>query len=509
LRTEIHWYYAAEILTAAEVVAKTKGAYPVLVTSFKCAPDSFVMDYFKKVMESHGKPYLIIQLDDHCSSVGYETRAEAAIRSFRNHFNAGRKWSSPADASEGKPLKKRHPLDKTLIFPNWDHLSLRLVVANLRRAGIDARLLEETSSVILKSLRYNTGQCLPLNIIAQEFIDYVRNHNLDPEKTVLWMAGSQIACNIGLYPYHIKGIFNAYGRDMQKANVYVGGTSLADISLKLPIDTYFAYMFGGFLRKIGCRLRPYEKIKGTTDQVIQRSLDILADAFSGNRPKIDAVFEVVSLFEKIEITETSDTALRPKVAIFGDLYARDNPVINQNLIHFIEEHGGEVITTPYSAYVKMIAKPYLRKWFIEGQYLSVLSSKALLTEVQRREKRYFKLFNRILNEPDVRYDEPPAKILAEYNLCLENTGESMDNILKIFYLTKYHPDLALFVQVSPAFCCPALVTEAMARIIEKKTGIAMVSITYDGTGGSKNDIVIPYLKYPRDNLFKKRCTFSG
>jgi predicted nucleotide-binding protein (sugar kinase/HSP70/actin superfamily) len=507
LLAELHWYYAAEILAAAEVVANTNGAYPVLVTSFKCAPDSFVIDYFKKVMESHAKPYLIVQLDDHSSSVGYETRAEAAIRSFRNHFNDGRKWSSPVDAPEGKPLKKRHPLDKTLIFPNWDHLSLRLVVANLRRAGIDARLLEETPSGIQKSLRYNTGQCLPLNIIAQEFIDYVRTHNLDPEKTVLWMADSQIACNIKLYPHHIKGIFNAYGRGMQKANVYVGGASLADISLKLPIDTYFAYMFGGFLRKIGCRLRPYEKIKGTTDKVTQRSLDILADAFSGSRSKTEAVAEVVSLLERIEIAEASGTALRPKVAIFGDLYARDNPVLNQDLIHFIEEHGGEVITTPYSAYVKMIAKPYLRKWLIEGHYLSVLSSKALLMELQRREKRYFKLFNRILNEPDVRYDEPPAKILAAYNLCLENTGESMDNILKIFYLSKYHPDIALFVQVSPAFCCPALVTEAMARVIEKKTGIPMVSITYDGTGGSKNDIVIPYLKYPRDNLFKNFALF--
>ena len=62
-------------------------------------------------------------------------------------------------------------------------------------------------------------------------------------------------------------------------------------------------------------------------------------------------------------------------------------------------------------------------------------------------------------------------------------------------------------QISPAFCCPALVTEAMGRVIEKKTGIPMVSITYDGTGGSKNDIVIPYLKYPRDNLIKKRCAF--
>ena len=47
---------------------------------------------------------------------------------------------------------------------------------------------------------------------------------------------------------------------------------------------------------------------------------------------------------------------------------------------------------------------------------------------------------------------------------------------------KYHPDVALFVQTSPAFCCPSLVTEAMAKEIEKNTGTPIVSITFAKTG---------------------------
>jgi hypothetical protein len=49
----------------------------------------------------------------------------------------------------------------------------------------------------------------------------------------------------------------------------------------------------------------------------------------------------------------------------------------------------------------------------------------------------------------------------------------------------------------------------MARDIENQTGIPMVSITYDGTGGSKNDVIIPYLTYPRANLVKEGLQFSG
>ena len=44
--------------------------------------------------------------------------------------------------------------------------------------------------------------------------------------------------------------------------------------------------------------------------------------------------------------------------------------------------------------------------------------------------------------------------------------ESIEQALTIAHLVKEHPDLCLFVQTNPAFCCPSLVTEAMASKIE-------------------------------------------
>ncbi|MBI5739797.1 MAG: CoA activase [Nitrospirae bacterium] len=494
LCNELLWYYASEILRSAEVVARSGKAYPVFVTSFKCSPDSFAVEYFKKLMDAHDKPYLILQLDEHSSKVGYETRIEAAVRSFRNHHrslvSAGKKKPA-AYGSSLVPVKEHQLSGKTLIIPNWDNLSMNLIVANLRSEGIDARLLEETHSSIQKSLRYNSGQCIPLSIIAQEFIDYVEKHDLDPAKTVLWMLDTTLSCNLRMYPHHIKNILNTHGNGMSKAGVYTGKLSFIDISLRLPVDTYFAYMFGGLVRKMGCRIRPYEKVKGETDKAIKKSIDILSAAFLGKRSKESAVAEAVSYFEAIETRYEE----RPKVAIYGDMYVRDNEVMNQGLVHFIEANGGEVITTPFSSYLKMISGQYFRKWFIEGKYLDILSTKTLIATVTMLEKNYYKYFERILKEPELEYNESPEKLLSQYNIRLENTGESMDNILKLFYIKKHYPDVALFVQANPALCCASVITEAMAKEIEKKTGTPMVSVTYDGTGGNKNDVIIPYLKY--------------
>jgi len=507
LLEQLHWHYAAEIVKAATRVAETPGAYPVLITSFKCTPDAFVVEYFKRILDRFEKPYLILQLDEHDSSVGYETRIEAAIRSFKNH-NSSKKKTVGAKLHTPTILKKASFGGKTLIMPNWGDISQRLVVANLRQAGIDARLLEEHETSIRKSLRHNTGQCIPLNIIGQEFIDFIERHDLDPANCVLWMIRSAIPCNLGLFSHHIKHILSAHGRGFEAAGVYSGVMSLGDISKKLPVNTYFAYMFGGLVKKMGCKLRPYERNPGETDTVIEKSMEILENAFLGNQKKESAVAQVVRLFQGIQIEgQGPGRDRRPKVAVFGDLYARDNEMFNQGLIHQIESWGGEVVTTPYSSLAKMIVKPYLRKWFVEGNYLNVLSSKAVITAVTLLEKKYYKQFEQVLREVEPVYDDDPQIILERYNVRIENTGESMENLMKIHYIIKQHPDLALFVQTSPAFCCPSLVTEAMAKDIEKNTGVPVVSITYDGTGGHKNESIVPYLNFlkgpGREHRFEK------
>jgi len=511
LLDQLHWHYAAEIVRAAAQIAVLPSAYPVLVTSFKCTPDSFVVEYFKQVMDRHTKPYLVLQLDEHDSNVGYETRIEAAIQSFKNHHGLTRQTAGVVNTRA--PMRKPAAAalnGKTLILPNWGDISQRLVVAALRREGVDALLLEERQTSIQKSLRYNTGQCIPLNIIGQEFIDTIKRHDLDPARCLLWMVRSAMPCNLGLFPHHIRHLLISHGKGFENADVYPGVMSFADISKRLPVTIYFAYMFGGFLNKMGCTIRPYEKIPGETNRVIQQSLAILEDAFSGRRNKERALQDVVQRMDAIEKTDLKrGAAPRPKVAIFGDLYVRDNAMFNQDLVRQIEDWGGEVVPTPYSSYVKMIARPYLRKWFVEGNYLSVLSSKAMIAAVTHLEKKYNKHFKLVLKETEPAYDDSPDAILAQYNVRIENTGESMENLLKIHYLLKHHPDISLFVQTSPAFCCPSLVTEAMAGEIEKNTGIPVVSITYDGTGSNKNETIIPYLRFLKNRARVKDIHQAG
>jgi len=500
----VHWKYAAHVLKAAENVAGTPGLYPVFITSFKCTPDSYAVEYFKKIMDAGNKPYLILQLDEHDSSVGYETRIEAGIRSFKNHFDKVRhEEKEKANYLEVNPVVSKDVSSlrrKTLLLPRWDGYVGTLMVSVLDHEGIDARMVDESKESIQRSLSQNTGQCIPLHIMVQNTVDYIRKHELDPKNVVMWNIASRISCNLGIFPYYMKSLFEGMEEGFDKIEVYAGGLAFFDFSLKTSLNMFFAYMFGGILRKMGCRIRPYEINKGETDAVLERSLKIFEASFRDGTSRETAVEEVVSLLESIPVTGETG---KPKVAIFGDLYARDNEILNQDLIKTIESNGGEAVTTPYSDLMKIVAEPYIKKWQLEGNYSEAWKGKVLRPGAALIEKKYMKYFNRILQERPHSLPGSPEEILDQYGLKIEQSGESIENALKIISLIHTYSDISLFVQTNPAFCCPSLVTEAMAGRIEEITGVPIVTIEYDGTGAPKNNDIIPYLRLRGEEVKEK------
>jgi len=496
LLKSFHWNYTAKILEVSHIVSKMEGTYPVYVSSFKCGPDSFALQYFKRIMDKANKPYLILELDEHDSSVGYETRIEAAIRAFKNHSRTKFEKMLNERSLPVNPVITKNFKGKKLLFPSWDDISASLIVALLKSTGIDAEMVPVTKTSIKNGPRNNSGQCLPVNIMIESFIEYIETNNLDPKQCVAWMMDAVLACNIRLYPHLMKTSFEAHGKGLENLEVYMGEITMTDISMQVALNLYFVFMFAGMLRKLGNKVRPYEVNKGETDIVMEKSREVFYNAFLNKTNIDDALKIVVNKFKNIKVVKES----RPKVAILGDLYVRDNDLMNQDVVRAIEEAGGEAITTPYNEYAMMIAAPYIKRWMKLGYYKEAVSIKALTTLVGQLEKKYYKRFNEILQEEKHIYSSNFKEILADYGVTVSHSGESFDNLIKIDTLSKNYPDISLFVLTNPAFCCAGAVTEAMSSKVEDLTNIPVVALNYDGTGSDQNKKLIPYIKYARNKI---------
>ena len=305
------------------------------------------------------------------------------------------------------------------------------------------------------------------------------------------MMESKGTCNIRQYPFYIKRILENYGNGLEKAAVYSGELTHRDMSLSITYYGYFAYMLGGLFRKIACRIRPYELNHGQTDEVNEEVHSILVDALAGKRSIDTSIKEGIRMFEQIEYEKK---ARKPLVAIFGDLYLRDNDIMNQELVRSIEEAGGEALVTPYNDYAKLIIENIFRRAIQRGEVVTTGMNRIILNLLKFMDERYYKAFAPILGPAPVIRPRELELELADFNINPLHSGESYDNLLKIFYIVENYPHVSLFVQTNPSFCCPALVTEAMTQKIKEKTGVPVVTVTYDGTSDRMNDVIVPYIQ---------------
>lgn len=136
----------------------------------------------------------------------------------------------------------------------------------------------------------------------------------------------------------------------------------------------------------------------------------------------------------------------------------------------------------------------VRRAAYRGEYFNAARLRVIGSCLNLLEDKYYRYFETFLGPKNIINPKKLEKYLANFNIKPYHSGESYENILKIFYFMENYPDISLFVQANPAFCCPSLVTEAMSGEITRITGVPVVTITYDGTNDYKNDVIIPYLQ---------------
>ena len=79
------WPFGQHILSGAKLVRRDPRLFAVYLTNHGCGPDTMISHLFAEEMA--GKPYLQIEMDEHCSKVGVETRVEAFLNAIE-HYEA-------------------------------------------------------------------------------------------------------------------------------------------------------------------------------------------------------------------------------------------------------------------------------------------------------------------------------------------------------------------------------------------------------------------------------------
>ena len=476
---QMHWHYGRQMMAALDTVAVNPNIYPVFISCFRCSPDAYLMTAFKARMEKMGKPYLILQLDEHGSDVGYQTRIEAAAETFATHFAS--KSVAPATREIVRRIKTEPDKGDTLLIPYTDGRINRLQAAVFRSAGYDARVMTLTPDQIHLGYRYASGgECLPNVAILGSMIDFIKKEALDPENTMLYLPSICLACNFPQYGAMIMNGLAHAGILGTGILTFNGLESVPGLSMRENVALLAAANIGSLLHKLAFRLRPYETIKGATEKALAEAEAAVMDHIMTGKSMINAAKAVREIVEKLPRPDKR----KPRIAVLGDLYAKYNDVLNERVWDLAESLGGEILVPSYNEMV------------IHGIYADALEkgtdTKSVATMV-KFEQKFEAVFTGILDDQFEPTPEECHQLMQKYGMDQPIPGETAISIGRTLHYAE--KDLvSAIIHVNPVFCCPGVVSSAIFKRLQEETGIPVIDLFYDGTN-KPNSRIIPHLYY--------------
>jgi len=221
--------------------------------------------------------------------------------------------------------------------------------------------------------------------------------------------------------------------------------------------------------------RPYEKEKGKTDEVYQKSLKRLCEAILKGEDLEEILQKSIEDFNQVEV---GGLGTKPLIGIVGEIFVRLNRFANENVIRKIEQFGGEAWIAPLTEwilYVNTIAK----KRSLKKKSFSNLLKVFLTDYYQKKDEHHLeKLFRghlRNFGEPKTRSIFRKAKPYLDSSF----EGEAILSVGKTVDFARR--GASGVVNIMPFTCMPGtIVSTLLKRYREENNNIPILNMAYDG-----------------------------
>jgi len=449
----MYWHYGERILTMAGRIRRTRDLYPVYLTNFGCGPDSFVLTRFEEIMK--GRPYLIIELDEHGSDTGYLTRIEAFMDVLREHGNDDEK--PPATTGTFHPTWKRS--GRKLWIPPMHEISARITAAGFRAWGFDAEALpvEDGNAHEIGRRGVRGSECLPASTTIGVFLHTMRRIGADPREHALFMPTAEGPCRFGQYTLLHRKILAENG--FEGAEIFSPSSVNSYMGMPESLRMYLwdILISGDMLYKQICARRPYEVEPGSVDRAAEEAIRRVESAAERKGDLVAATGRALASIGRVPVSMTQ----RPLVGIVGEIYVRCNPYCNNNLVRAIEGFGGEAWLAPISEWI--LYTSWMERYFARLHRTGFWNRTIVGLRTAYIFHRYH-VFERAMDPYLAHRREPAMESLLErgrLHLPLDFEGEAILTLARAAAFAD--AGAALVVNCAPFGCMPGNITGALFR----------------------------------------------
>jgi predicted nucleotide-binding protein (sugar kinase/HSP70/actin superfamily) len=475
---DMYWRSGQKMLRAARFLAGHDKLYPLVIGNFSCGPDSFILKYFRE--ELRGKPFLHIEIDEHSADAGAITRCEAFLDSIGHR----------SDMQAGKQPRKRRTaypsLKNRLVYipPMADHA--HAVAAAFERCGVHAEVLPESErETVEMGMKYVSGkECYPCAITTGDMLKKALTPGFDPSRSAFFMPSGSGPCRFGQYNVFHKRVLESVGlpdvpvfAPNQDEGLY---DALETVSDDFVLNAWKGIVAIELLMKCLHETRPYERQKGSSDELYKHHLERLVNSLRGRNGRLeDALKAVRNDFKNLPKTGER----KPLIGIIGEIYVRSNRFSNEDIVRKVEHLGGAVSLATFEEWIFYVNAMSIRRCLRRREFPAAAKDALKRFFQIRIEKRYsgpFKKCLRTLHEPSTRQ---LLRLSAPY---IPDTfeGEAVLSIGKSVDLAR--GGASGIINTIPFGCMPGTIVAGVMQVVKREYEIPFITLPYDGTESSTN-----------------------
>jgi len=494
LHSEIYWSYGQKILRAADIIRQDNRLFAVYLSNFSCGPDSFLMPFFKDIMGS--KPCLQLEIDEHSADAGVVTRIEAFLESLKNYKE---KTEGRRQKAENKG-RKTDAGKRTLYVPYMGDASYGMAGC-LRAYGQPAEVMPiADEAALMRGRAYTTGkECLPCAITCGEMLSVLSRDGVKPEDAAFFMPGASGPCRFGLYHCMQRLILKQAGVDeaivvspnqdssfySQFVNSFDGSTHSTSSgqagftwAMTFIKDIWTSIAGIDLLHKLILRLRPFAAEPKQAQEVYENCVRQWVEEVEKRSPlagKVRLFERFADDFAKVKL---NNKLQKPRIGVVGEIYVRNHPFANLNIIRRLEELGAACDLAPLAEWI-YYTNFTRNKMAKRGGQMRNLFNNAIQNFFQHRIERTLaapleKRFGRLA--------ELPIKHVIELAKPYIDDSFEGEAILSIGKMVEYHEDgFGGVVNVMPFTCMPSTIVSTQTRRLSADCGeMPILNLSFDG-----------------------------
>lgn len=369
LQVRDQWAYHSRLYASTFFVKGMENLELIQLNSFGCGLDAVTTDEVHEILSGSGKIYTLLKIDEVSNLGSAKIRIRSLFAAIEERKNIERKKTTPKNRAKRLVFTKKMKKTHTILCPQMSPIHFELVSQAFNSCGYNLEVMPAIDRESVDTgLKYvNNDACYPSVIVVGQIINALKSGKYELDNVSVAVSQTGGGCRASNYIFFIRKALEKFGQGhipvisinangIEKNPGMTYSPSLINRSLQ-------ALVYGDLLMRVLYKVRPYEKIEGSTNKLFNKWMSICKESVKiGNLNEYKKnIYSIVNEFDTLPIIHMQ----KPKVGVVGEILVKFHPTANNDIVGLLEKEGAEAVVPDltnfllYSLYNATYKEKYL------------------------------------------------------------------------------------------------------------------------------------------------------